>query len=155
MTIMEYIERRGLAIGYLAIVWIVTMLLAAFVLPKRFAMVEAWQVALTWKVANPFSAESPRSMSKLRRQIWGTDGESGHPQVSCPERRIMRHRPALPHATIEPDVRGARCPEFSSGPARRLNARHVSAIDGSEWKQNGNMDPKSGDNSHSQSSATS
>ena len=87
MTIREYIERRGMAVRYVAIAWIVAVLFAVFVFPERFALVESWQAAcyfvpilllfqivaattkcprcrtslgeLTWNVANPFSAEFP------------------------------------------------------------------------------------------------
>jgi hypothetical protein len=87
VTIKEYIERRGMAIRYLATAWMVAILFAVFVFPERFALVETWQAAcyaipifllfqvlaattkcprcrtslgeLTWNVANPFSAEFP------------------------------------------------------------------------------------------------
>ena len=87
MTIREYVERRAMAIRYLAIAWIVAILCAVFVFPDRFANVEAWQVGcyiipilllygvlaattkcprcnsgwgeLMWKKANPVSSELP------------------------------------------------------------------------------------------------
>jgi hypothetical protein len=86
-TIRQYVERRALAIRYLAALWIVTIFIAAFGFPDRFANVEAWQVAcyfipilllygilaattrcpkchanwgrLMWNKANPVSSELP------------------------------------------------------------------------------------------------
>jgi hypothetical protein len=87
MTIRQYVERRAMAIRYLAFLYIVTMFIAVFGFPDRFANVEAWQVAcywipmfllysilaattkcprclanwgqLMWNKANPFSSELP------------------------------------------------------------------------------------------------
>jgi hypothetical protein len=86
-TIRQHVERRGMLIRYLAIVWIVVMFIAVFVFPERFALVEWWQAMCYYiplfllyfifaattkcprcnaslgmmieKVANPFSSDVP------------------------------------------------------------------------------------------------
>lgn len=87
MTIREYVERRGLVVRYLAIVWTLAILFAVFVFPERFALIKVWQAAcyyppilllyvifaattkcpqcranwgeMVWNAANPFSSSFP------------------------------------------------------------------------------------------------